>query len=219
MRGALHVARRSRAVRHADGVAANSSRQVPVSAAYKWAGGWSDRGLGETEECHASVSHSIRRGHCLPSARLMVSPDPVTATKSKMGCDTDTEMWDAALGKCAAGYAQVQAQVGRSGRQPTAKAAAKKAPAAQEGAGGQEGSGCRQVACRLGKRRSSQPARAARAQHQDFVLRHFEKGNFRARKLQDEAAQHTADAAVRGHDGVAAGSLRAIGATRSDSMR
>ena len=62
---------------------------------------------------------------------MMASPDPVTASKSKMGCDTDTEMWDAALGKCQPGTPKYKRKSADQANQPAAKvtAAAKKAPA------------------------------------------------------------------------------------------
>ena len=34
---------------------------------------------------------------------MVASPGPATAAKSKMGCDTETEMWNAAAGKCEPG--------------------------------------------------------------------------------------------------------------------
>ena len=78
---------------------------------------------------------------------MMVSPDPATATKSKMGCDTDTEMWDAALGKCQPGTPKYKRKSADQASPAKVTAAAKKAPAAQKGAGSQEGPACRQVAC------------------------------------------------------------------------
>jgi hypothetical protein len=63
---------------------------------------------------------------------MIVSPDPVMASKSKMGCDTETEMWDAALGKCQPGTPKYKRKSADQASQPAAKvtAAAKKAPAA-----------------------------------------------------------------------------------------
>jgi hypothetical protein len=69
---------------------------------------------------------------------MIVSPDPVTASKSKMGCDTETEMWDAAVGKCTPGTPkykrkapdQPAAKEATAKKAPVKKAAAKKAPPA-----------------------------------------------------------------------------------------
>lgn len=68
------------------------------------------------------------------------SPSPATADKSKMGCDTVTEMWNAALGKCEPGTPKYKrksadqpppaAKVTAAAKAAPAKKAAKKAPAA-----------------------------------------------------------------------------------------
>ena len=65
---------------------------------------------------------------------MMASPDPVAATKSKMGCDSDTEVWDAALGKCTPGTPKYKRKSADQATKPPAKvtAAAKKAPAAKK---------------------------------------------------------------------------------------
>jgi hypothetical protein len=56
------------------------------------------------------------------------SPGPAAANKTKMGCDSATEVWDATLGKCQPGTAKYK----RGSAQPPAEvktAAVKKAPA------------------------------------------------------------------------------------------
>jgi hypothetical protein len=67
------------------------------------------------------------------------SPSPATADKSKMGCDTVTETWNAALGQCEPGTPKYKRKSDQPPLAPkvtaTAKAApvkkaAKKAPAA-----------------------------------------------------------------------------------------
>jgi hypothetical protein len=63
---------------------------------------------------------------------MIVSPDPVTASKSKMGCDTETEMWDAALGKCTPGTPKYKRKSADQASQPPDKVAAKKAPSAKK---------------------------------------------------------------------------------------
>ena len=61
---------------------------------------------------------------------MMASPDPVGATKSKMGCDSDTEIWDAALGKCTPGTPKYKRKSADQASPPP-KVAAKKGPAAK----------------------------------------------------------------------------------------
>jgi len=62
---------------------------------------------------------------------MVAPPGPATAAKSKMGCDTETEMWNAAQGKCEPGTPKYKR---KSADQPPAKmtTAAKKAPAAKK---------------------------------------------------------------------------------------
>lgn len=71
------------------------------------------------------------------------SPGPAIADKSRMGCDTETEVWDAALGKCQPGTpkykrraaepvkveAPKKAAAPKKASPPKKAAAAKKAPA------------------------------------------------------------------------------------------
>jgi hypothetical protein len=59
---------------------------------------------------------------------LMISSAPAVATKTKMGCDSATEVWDATLGKCQPGAPKYK----RGSAQPPPEvktAAVKKAPA------------------------------------------------------------------------------------------
>jgi hypothetical protein len=71
----------------------------------------------------------------------VVSPGPAAADKSRMGCDTATEVWDAALGKCAPGTPKYKrrsaepvktAADAKKAPAPKKAAAAKKAPAAKK---------------------------------------------------------------------------------------
>lgn len=61
---------------------------------------------------------------------LVASPGSATAAKSKMGCNTGTEIWNAALGKCEPGEPKYKRKTDAA-KQPAAKmtAVAKKAPA------------------------------------------------------------------------------------------
>ena len=68
----------------------------------------------------------------------MVSPDPVTASKSKMGCDTETEMWDAALGKCTPGTPKYKRKSADEASQPSAKVGSQEGTGREKGAGRQE---------------------------------------------------------------------------------
>ena len=68
---------------------------------------------------------------------MVASPGPATAAKSKMGCDTETEMWNAAAGKCEPGARQIQAQVSRPAAGEDCRR--QEGPRRQKGAGRQEG--------------------------------------------------------------------------------
>ena len=63
------------------------------------------------------------------------SPSLATAEKSKMGCDTATEIWNAALGKCEPGTPKYKRKAADQ-PPPAAKvtATAKSAPAAKKAA-------------------------------------------------------------------------------------
>jgi hypothetical protein len=61
----------------------------------------------------------------------MMSPERAVADKSRMGCDTATEVWDAALGKCQPGTPKYK----RKAAEPMKAAAeVKKAPAPKKAA-------------------------------------------------------------------------------------
>lgn len=68
---------------------------------------------------------------------LLGSPGPAIANKSKMGCDSATEVWDATLGKCQPGTGKykrgsagpaAEVKTAAVKKAPAKKAAAKKAP-------------------------------------------------------------------------------------------
>lgn len=68
---------------------------------------------------------------------LVASPGSATAAKSKMGCNTGTEIWNAALGKCEPGEPKYKRKADAAKQAVAKKApaekktpAAKKAPAA-----------------------------------------------------------------------------------------
>lgn len=68
---------------------------------------------------------------------LVASPGSATAAKSKMGCNTGTEIWNAALGKCEPGAPKYKRKTDAAKQAVAKKApaekrtpAAKKAPAA-----------------------------------------------------------------------------------------
>lgn len=67
---------------------------------------------------------------------LVASPGSATAAKSTMGCDTDTEVWDSALGKCQPGTPKYKRRSAEPAAQPAPKmsATAKKAPAVKKAA-------------------------------------------------------------------------------------
>ena len=69
---------------------------------------------------------------------VLSAPGPAVANKTKMGCDSATEVWDATQGKCQPGSpkykrgsAEPQAEVKTAAvkKAPAKKAAAKKTPA------------------------------------------------------------------------------------------
>ncbi len=90
---------------------------------------------------------------------MMASPDPVAATKSKMGCDSDTEIWDAALGKCTPGTPKYKRKSADQASPPP-KVGSQEGACRQKGACRQEGPGCRQVADRLSETATAHSQRA-----------------------------------------------------------
>ena len=72
----------------------------------------------------------------LALAAVVVSHGPATAAKSKMGCDRETEVWNAAAGKCEAGTSKWRKKSAEATAEPTtgkakAKSKGKSAPAAK----------------------------------------------------------------------------------------
>lgn len=72
----------------------------------------------------------------LALAAAIVPHGPATAAKSKMGCDRESEVWNATAGKCEAGTSKWRRKSAEATTEPTtgkakAKGKGKSAPAAK----------------------------------------------------------------------------------------